>query len=119
LFRNTLQFQIQNKAFSLQQLQQKASILALGKIQELDFAIAQEWVQLKNFSQNQWQKAQQQLEMLDQKTQILSPVHVLKRGYSITRLNGKSVTHIDQVKTGDLIKTEVLNGIISSKIENN
>ena len=57
--------------------------------------------------------------MLDQKTQILSPVHVLKRGYSITRLNGKSVTTIEQVKDGDVIKTEVLNGIISSKIENN
>lgn len=119
LFRNTMQLQIQNKDFSLQQLQQKASILALGKIQELDFAIAQQVAHLKNVSQNQWQKAQQQLEMLDQKTQILSPVHVLKRGYSITRLNGKSVTTIEQVKDGDVIKTEVLNGIISSKIENN
>jgi exodeoxyribonuclease VII large subunit len=119
LFRNTMQLQIQNKDFSLQQLQQKASILALGKIQELDFAIAQQVAHLKNVSQNQWQKAQQQLELLDQKTQILSPVHVLKRGYSITRLNGKSVTTIEQVKDGDVIKTEVLNGIISSKIENN
>ncbi len=119
LLRNTMQLQIQNKDFSLQQLQQKASILALGKIQELDFAIAQQVAHLKNVSQNQWQKAQQQLEMLDQKTQILSPVHVLKRGYSITRLNGKSVTTIEQVKDGDVIKTEVLNGIISSKIENN
>jgi exodeoxyribonuclease VII large subunit len=119
LLRNTMQLQIQNKDFSLQQLQQKASILALGKIQELDFAIAQQVAHLKNVSQNQWQKAQQQLELLDQKTQILSPVHVLKRGYSITRLNGKSVTTIEQVKDGDVIKTEVLNGIISSKIENN
>jgi exodeoxyribonuclease VII large subunit len=119
LFRNTMQLQIQNKDFSLQQLQQKASILALGKIQELDFAISQQVAHLKNVSQNQWQKAQQQLEMLDQKTQILSPVHVLKRGYSVTRLNGKSVTTIEQVKDGDVIKTEVLNGIISSKIENN
>ena len=119
LLRNTMQLHIQNKDFSLQQLQQKASILAHGKIQELDFAIAQQVAHLKNVSQNQWQKAQQQLEMLDQKTQILSPVHVLKRGYSITRLNGKSVTTIEQVKDGDVIKTEVLNGIISSKIENN
>ncbi len=117
LFRNTLQFQIQNKAFSLQQLQQKASILAHGKVNEFDFRIAQQFQQLKSQIQIIQQKTQQQIEILSEKTHLLSPIHVLKRGYSITRLNGKSVTTIEQTKAGDILETEVTNGILISKIE--
>ncbi|MDR2287301.1 MAG: exodeoxyribonuclease VII large subunit [Prevotellaceae bacterium] len=53
----------------------------------------------------------------------MSPANVLKRGYSITLLNGKSVTDISQVKEGDLLKTIVHEGnivsIVNSTNKNN
>jgi exodeoxyribonuclease VII large subunit len=53
----------------------------------------------------------------------MNPVNVLKRGYSITLLNGKSVTDISQVKNGDILNTTVHKGnivsIISSTHKNN
>jgi len=44
----------------------------------------------------------------------LSPLNVLKRGYSITLLNSKSVKSIDEVKSGDTITTIVFEGNIKS-----
>jgi exodeoxyribonuclease VII large subunit len=46
----------------------------------------------------------------------MSPANVLKRGYSITLLNGKSVTNISQVKDGDILDTLVHEGKIVSTV---
>jgi exodeoxyribonuclease VII large subunit len=46
----------------------------------------------------------------------MSPANVLKRGYSITLLNGKSVADVSQVKDGDVLNTLVLNGNIVSTV---
>ncbi|HXB44647.1 MAG TPA: exodeoxyribonuclease VII large subunit [Puia sp.] len=44
----------------------------------------------------------------------MSPQRVLKRGYSITLLNGKSVQHINNVQANDIINTIVYGGSINS-----
>jgi exodeoxyribonuclease VII large subunit len=46
----------------------------------------------------------------------MSPANVLKRGYSITLLNGKSVADVSQVKDGDVLNTLVHNGSIASVV---
>jgi exodeoxyribonuclease VII large subunit len=46
----------------------------------------------------------------------MSPANVLKRGYSITLLNGKSVADASQVKDGDVLNTLVHNGSIVSTV---
>jgi exodeoxyribonuclease VII large subunit len=51
----------------------------------------------------------------------MSPANVLKRGYSITLLNGKSITSVSQIQGGDVINTTVSEGeivsIVSSTIK--
>ncbi len=47
----------------------------------------------------------------------MSPENVLKRGYSITRLDGKAVCSIEQVTKGDKLRTVVFDGQIGSKVE--
>jgi len=54
---------------------------------------------------------------LEQKVQLLNPQNVLKRGYSITYHNGKSVTDIIAIKTGDTIVTRLYKGNIYSEIK--
>jgi len=58
-----------------------------------------------------------ELATLEKNVSILSPQNVLKRGYSITRLDGKALSSIDQIKDGDLIETTVHKGKIASRVE--
>lgn len=47
----------------------------------------------------------------------MSPEKVLKRGYSITLVNGKAVKQFNEVKKGDIIKTVLSKGRILSEIQ--
>ena len=47
----------------------------------------------------------------------MSPENVLKRGYSITLLNGRAVKSFTDVKPGDIIRTDILKGQISSVVQ--
>lgn len=59
-----------------------------------------------------------QLENLHRNIQILDPVNILKRGFSITRLNGKALKESAEVSVGDKLETQLYNGKISSIIKN-
>lgn len=48
---------------------------------------------------------------------LLDPMHVLRRGYSITRLNGKALKTIESVSEGDVVETVLATGRMISKIE--
>lgn len=55
-----------------------------------------------------------ELNNLEKNIDNMSPQNVLKRGYSITLLNGKAVKNIAQVTEGDTLETIVADGKISS-----
>lgn len=59
---------------------------------------------------NNWQN---QLALYDQKLNYLNPESVLKRGYSLTTINGKLIT-TDNVKEGDKIETRTLSSTLES-----
>jgi len=63
------------------------------------------------------ESAQKSLGFIDEKIALLSPANVLKRGFSITRINGFSLRDTDKLKVGDSIETELYEGKIGSKIE--
>ena len=53
---------------------------------------------------------------LEKSTTNMSPENVLKRGYSITRMNGKAVKTIATIKPEDVLHTIVMDGTIVSKV---
>lgn len=57
-----------------------------------------------------------QLQLLEQKVALLDPVNVLKRGYSITRVNGKAVTSFEALNEGDMLHTQLALGSATSII---
>jgi len=57
-----------------------------------------------------------QLTSAGHQVHLLDPVHTLARGYTITRLNGRSISGADAVNPGDLLQTVTLNGEISSQV---
>jgi exodeoxyribonuclease VII large subunit len=48
---------------------------------------------------------------------LSSPDYILAKGYSITTLNGKALKQAKDVKTGDLIETQVATGRFVSRVE--
>lgn len=48
--------------------------------------------------------------------EVLSPVNTLRRGYSITRVNGHAVTDASTLKPGDELETQLNSGVIRSKV---
>ena len=63
------------------------------------------------------EKEKTRIDSLCRLTEVLSPTSTLKRGYSITRVNGKAVTDPKTVKPGDIIETQTAQGLIISKAE--
>lgn len=51
-----------------------------------------------------------------QKLEVMSPLKVLKRGYSITKINDKIIKSTKDVKKGDILKTKLNQGNLVSKI---
>lgn len=56
------------------------------------------------------------LQAIEKTVHLLDPLHVLQRGYSITRLNGAALKSTDTVKAGDVIETVLARGSVMSKI---
>ena len=57
------------------------------------------------------------LELLEEKTKSLDPVLLLKRGYSITLKDGKTVRDAQALRSGDEIETRLANGTVHSIVE--
>lgn len=56
------------------------------------------------------------LELAANTVKLVDPKKVLKRGYSITRLNGKAVKDVAYLKKGDLLETEMAEGKVDSVV---
>ena len=57
------------------------------------------------------------LELLEEKTKSLDPALLLKRGYSITMKDGKTVRDAQALRSGDEIETRLANGTVHSIVE--
>ena len=60
-------------------------------------------------------KQQHRLELLEKAVESASPSHILKRGYTITRYNGKVVTSASKVPQGAILNTEWADGTVTSE----
>lgn len=63
-----------------------------------------------------FRNAKSGLDNLEKNIRILHPENILKRGFSITRFNGKSITATEILKNGDRIETILADGTLTSTI---
>jgi len=54
---------------------------------------------------------------IQEKLRLVDPQNILKRGYSLTMMNGKILKSLQMVKVGDLLETRLSDGSIESKVE--
>ena len=108
---------IQNKNTQINQYQLDLTInlrsLFKSKKKDLQTSIDR----IKNNQKQQIYKHKLKLEYLENSISHFDPVNVLKKGYSITKLKGKTVTDSSKVKTGDLLETILYKGLINSRVE--
>ncbi|WP_164109758.1 MULTISPECIES: exodeoxyribonuclease VII large subunit [Sphingobacterium] len=68
------------------------------------------------FSRHILKEQQETLKGISRIVNMADPNLLLKKGFSITRINGKAITSREQVNEGDTIETSYADGILSSKI---
>jgi len=54
---------------------------------------------------------------IQEKLRLVDPQNILKRGYSLTMLNGKVVKSVNQLVEGDLLETRLGDGTLESTVE--
>jgi exodeoxyribonuclease VII large subunit len=57
------------------------------------------------------------LEYMENSIQHFNPQHILKKGYSITKVNGKLVTDAHEIEEGQLVETILYQGAFNSRVE--
>ena len=50
------------------------------------------------------------------KLEILNPLNTLKRGYTLAKRNGKVVSSVKQLKSGDNLEVEFDDGNVNTKV---
>ncbi len=71
---------------------------------------------LKNISRQTLTRHDHRLELIRQSIHLLDPGRILKRGFSITLLNGKALKNSKKVKNGDILHTRLYKGTVTSKV---
>lgn len=57
-----------------------------------------------------------QLNGIEDMLRVLSPENTIKRGYSITLVNGKAIRSVAELKEGDNIETRLIDGTLTSTV---
>lgn len=72
---------------------------------------------LVSAAMNRFLAEKKELMHLETNVRLTDPIHILKRGYSITTKNGKPVTRADELKRGEEITTRLYEGNVQSVIK--
>jgi exodeoxyribonuclease VII large subunit len=72
---------------------------------------------IKTLPKRRIEKQLNKLDIYEAKIIATDPIRILKKGFSITKINGKSIQNILNPETGDLIETTSKNGIFESIVK--
>lgn len=71
---------------------------------------------LMNYSVKIIENQKMKLSALDNSLDILNPVNVLKRGYSLTSINGVIIRSVKDAEKNDVLETRLQDGKIKSRV---
>ena len=66
---------------------------------------------------NKLEKEKTKLETIEAKLNLLNPENILKKGYSLTLINGKIVKSVKEVSKGAILTTKLSDGNIMSEVK--
>lgn len=71
---------------------------------------------LDNATSQRLERERHRLQLITQRTHAQDPIHILRRGYSITLHNGHALRSGDELADGDIIETRLEQGTLKSEI---
>jgi len=74
---------------------------------------------LKSVSRQTLKNANIDIKNSERLVQMADPKQLLKRGFSVTRINGKALTSLDAISDGDIIETVLYQGTVKSQVIKN
>jgi exodeoxyribonuclease VII large subunit len=80
-------------------------------------SVSQQTLTVKKDTASLFKGIHHELSNMEKSVQNMDPENVLKRGYSITRLNGKAVKSISVLKPHDMLNTVVADGQVISEVK--
>ena len=110
------EYAIRKPADRLQHLSQRLLniIHSYARVQDRKIHVLQ--VRLANVASAALSRHQNKIDRLESKLQLLDPVNLLRRGYSITLANGKVVRSAQMAKKGQQIETILYDGKLESVV---
>ncbi|WP_109829941.1 exodeoxyribonuclease VII large subunit [Reichenbachiella versicolor] len=114
--KNLIELQLSNETFIIQQLKhdlaQKAGIKILSEENKLDKISSS----IESNSQTLLKSELSRLQLTSKILEARDPKSILKKGFTITKVNGKSING-QNIKEGDIIETQTATNKIISKVE--
>lgn len=86
------------------------------KLQQENFELQTTRSRVKTATSKFLEENKSSLNLLSQKIDFLNPITTLKRGYTLTSINGKLIT-TENIKEGDIIETRTLSSIVKSIVK--
>lgn len=105
--------QAENNLNTLKQKISQYSYLII-KEEHKNIAFAQDFIRIN--SKNLIETAKLNLENINKHLSLLNPLNILKKGYSITTINGKAVRSKEDIKVGDKVLTQLYDGQFISTV---
>ncbi len=112
-----VEVRMEREKHRLERLTERIPMTTNMYLQRGHFKIETIWQRLETALQHKMMKETHRLSLLEHQVMAASPEHLLKKGYSITMLNGKAVTDASTLKKGDRIVTMLHRGKIESEIK--
>lgn len=110
------QFIIKNNNSNLNSFKEKTRLATIFNLSQLKVSINNYQEKIRIQSKLQLKTSWLAIENIDKNITILNPINILKRGFSITYFNGKSIKDTSQLSEGEKINTVLYNGTIDSTI---
>ncbi len=105
----------QNLNFKLHELLARSAHFTKVKDREIDNFI----VKLEYRVNQYLQKQNKKLDFFEKSVRHLDPKNILKKGYSISKINGKILSNTENIKKGDVLETILYDGKIRSEVLEN
>lgn len=108
---------IERSRIHLHGITAKLPLSAGGMVNRQEKQLGRLQDRLKNYSLAFLKEREKQLEFTGQFIRMASPEYILKRGYSLSLLNGKIIKKAALLKVGDELVTRFTDGTVISKVE--
>lgn len=118
LLKDHVKSQLNRQNQRLRQAEHRIHAGSKGLVKQFESNINEIHKDLPYFIKSVIEREQHKIDRMEQSVKLMDPINVLKRGYSITTINGKTVSESNPVNTGDIILTRTANFSIESEVKN-